>query len=178
MTTCVTVGRHDVLEPASTLGGRMTDQRNIFISHKHSDDDDVKGLIALLSSHGMEVRNGSITSEKFNQGTNEQYIKNEILRPRIQWASTLVVVVSEQTKDSDYVNWEIEVAAEMGKRIVAVWEHGASGVELPQAAQDYADATVGWNGDRIIDAIEGEDAAEAPDGKPLPNGYLVRQPKC
>lgn len=156
----------------------MTDQRNIFISHTHSDDEDVNSLKSLLSRHGMEVRNGSITSEKFNQAKNEQYIKNEILRPRIRWASTLVVVVSEQTKDSDYVNWEIEVAAEMGKRIVAVWEHGASGVELPRAAQDYADATVGWDGDRIIDAIEGEDAAEAPDGEPLPSGYLVRQPKC
>lgn len=93
----------------------MTDQRSVFIGHNHGDDDDVKCLVGAAARHRMKVRNGSITSEKVNQAKNEQYIKNEILRPRIKWASTLVVVVSEQTKDSDYVNWKIEVAAEMSK---------------------------------------------------------------
>ena len=33
---------------------------------------------------------------------------------------------------------------------------GARDCELPQALEDYADAIVGWNGESIIDAINGE----------------------
>ena len=52
----------------------------------------------------MIVRNGSITVDKFNKAeTNEEYIKYQILAPRINWASVLVVYVSPDTKRSRWV---------------------------------------------------------------------------
>ncbi len=61
----------------------MPDQKNVFISHVHEDDDLLPKLKALIANAGMEVRDGSITSEKPNEAQSEEYIKREILAPRI-----------------------------------------------------------------------------------------------
>jgi hypothetical protein len=130
--------------------------KNVFISHIHEDDGGIDQIKSLASRHGMIVRNGSITSDRPNSAEAENYIKYQILAPRIDWASVLVVYVSPDTKHSQWVNWEIEYAHKQGKRIVGVWAHGAKDCELPKALEDYADAIVGWNGESIIDAINGE----------------------
>ena len=130
--------------------------KNVFISHIHEDDEGINKIKSLASRHGMIVRNDSVTSDSPNSAEAENYIKYQILAPRIDWASVLVVYVSPDTKHSWWVNWEIEYAHRQGKRIVGVWAHGARDCELPQALEDYADAIVGWNGESIIDAINGE----------------------
>ena len=141
------LGREDI--------GEMQQIRNVFIPHTHEDDEGVKRLKSLLELHGMTCRNGSITLDKFNGAQNEDYIKYQILAPRIRWAGAIVVYVSPDTQYSKYVNWEIEYAHKQGKRIVGVWEWGERGCDLPDALDRYADAIVGWNGDHIIEAIEG-----------------------
>ena len=156
----------------------MPDERHIFISHIHEDDEHVKALKDLLAKAGVEIKNGSVTTEKFNDASSEAYIKQEILKPRIDWASVLVVLVSAETKDSDWVNWEIEYAEETGKRIVVIYESGEDGVQLPDAAKDYADAVVAWNTDSIIDALNGGEHWEQPDGSSRPEQPLKRQPTC
>ncbi len=56
-------------------------------------------------------------------------------------------------------------AQKQDKRIVGVWADGEKGCELPEALDKYADAIVGWTGDRIVDAIEGKiENCEDPDG--------------
>lgn len=130
--------------------------KNVFISHIHEDDAGLKELKSLLLRHGLEVRDGSITSDKPNDAKDPDYIKREILAPRIDWASTLVVYISPDTKDSPWVNWEIEYAHKQDKRIVGVWEQGANQCDVPQALEQYADAVVGWHGESIVDAIIGK----------------------
>ena len=140
--------------------------KNVFISHIHGDDEGIPRLKNLVAQHGMNCRDGSITTGKFNRASNEEYIKYSILKPRIEWASVLVVYISPETKNSDWVNWEIECAHREGKRIVGVWEWGAKDCELPEALKRYGDAVVGWNGESIIDAINGEsDDSHSQDGQ-------------
>ena len=129
--------------------------KNVFVSHIHEDDEGLGRLKELLAKDGFEIRDASITSDKPNEAANPEYIKDQILAPRIRWASTLIVYITPDTRDSDWVNWEIEYAQKMGKRIVGVWAHGANESNLPDALDTYADAVVGWNSDRIIDAISG-----------------------
>lgn len=154
----------------------MAEKRNVFISHVHKDDHGLQKLKDLLAPKGLEVRDSSIHTGKFNKATDEHYIKTQILAPAINWAGVFICYVSPQTKDSDWVNWEIEYAAKQGKRIVGVWEHGEKECDIPHALSEYADALVGWNGDSIIDAINGQDKWEKPDGgscEPVP---LKRHP--
>lgn len=128
----------------------------VFISHIHEDDADLVAMKSLLSESGFEVRDASINSAKLNQAKDPDYIKGEILGPRIRWASTMVVLISPGTRESEWVDWEIEYARKLGRRIVGVWAHGAGDCDVPEALDLYADAVVGWQGDRIKDAICGK----------------------
>lgn len=139
--------------------------KNIFISHIHEDDEGLDKLKSLLKENGMTTRDYSINADNPNNAHSDDYIKSKILAPRIQQSSTLVVYISPETKDSEYVNWEIEYAHKQDKRIVGVWAHGENGCEIPEALNNYADAIVGWTGNRITDAINGKiDGWENPDG--------------
>ena len=71
----------------------MADQiRNVFISHRHEDDDGLKDLKKLVKQHGMECRDYSIRADNPNNAHNEDYIKYqysplEYSRP-VAWSST------------------------------------------------------------------------------------------
>jgi hypothetical protein len=134
------------------------DIKNVFISHVHEDDAGLGELKELAATHGLDVRDSSITSEKPNAAKDPDYIK-KILAEQIEWASTLVVYVSPDTKSSTWVNWEIEYANKLGKHIVGVWAHGANQCEVPRALEQYGDAMVGWHGESIVDAISGKSNA-------------------
>ena len=135
----------------------MADEmKNIFISHIHEDDEGLSKLKDLLKNNGMTIRDYSINADNPNKAHSEKYIKSEILAPRIRQSSVLVVYISPETKDSEYVNWEIEYAQQQNKRIVGVWAYGENECEVPDALDEYADAVVGWTGNHIIDAINGK----------------------
>ncbi len=141
--------------------------KNVFISHIHEDDAGLGKLKGLLKGNGMAVRDYSITADNPNNAHSEDYIKSEILAPRIQQSSTLVVYISPETRESDWVNWEIEYAQKQDKRIVGVWEYGEKDCEVPDALDKYADAIVGWTGNSVIDAINGKiNGWEGSDGTP------------
>lgn len=144
----------------------MTEQmRNVFISHRHEDDDGLNDLKQLVERHGTKCRDYSITADNPNSAHNEEYIKYQILAPRIQQAGCLVVYVSDKTRHSEWVDWEIDYARRAGKRIVGVWARGDRNCEIPQALDRHGHAVVGWNGESIIDAINGaSDAWYNPDG--------------
>ncbi|MBU1315995.1 MAG: TIR domain-containing protein [Alphaproteobacteria bacterium] len=107
--------------------------KNVFISHIHEDDHGLGKLKEILSDHNLAIRDASINSSNPNNAHSPNYIKSSILAPKIQWAGTLVVYVTAETRESEWVNWEIEYAAKQGKRIVGVWAEGEQGCELPDA---------------------------------------------
>jgi len=130
--------------------------KNIFVSHVHEDDALVQSLRDLLGNNGHQVRDSSIDSLNPNNAHSDDYIKSGILAPSIAWASTLVVLISPETHQSDWVNWEIEYAEKQGKRIVGVWVRGGQEADMPENLDLYADAVVGWQADRVMDAINGD----------------------
>lgn len=135
----------------------MTERpKNIFISHVHEDDETLQDLKKLLDSHGYKIRDSSIDSTKPNEAQNADYIKSGILAPRINWASTVLVLISPETHTSDWVDWEVEYGHSKDKRIVGVWAQGAKESDVPKALDQYADAVVGWQADTIMDAITGK----------------------
>lgn len=147
-------------------------RRHVFISHHHRDDDSVSKLTDLLGSKGFDVRNSSIRAKPSNQARME---KNQIpertlkrlLRMKISWATTTVVLIGKDTHERPWVDWEIEQANKQGKRIVGVYERGGTDFEIPSALEKYASAIKGWNSDGIMAAIDGSDNSfENPDGTP------------
>ena len=160
----------------------MPEKKNVFISHVHEDDDLVPKLKDLIVNAGMEVSNYSITSDKPNEAHNEEYIKREILAPQIERSSTLVVLITHTTSEHpDYVNWEIKYAVEHNKRVVGVFAHGCTDADIPEELDQCADAAiVGWQGDRVVRAING-DISEWDDpqtGMPRNPHWPIRRHSC
>lgn len=154
----------------------MTDKiKNIFVSHVHEDDSGLQKLKDLAAKHGCDLRDSSIDSTSPNNAKNPDYIKNEVLAPQIKWAGVLAVYITPKTRESEWVNWEIEYAHKLGKRIVGIWAHGHAECELPEALVKYHDAVVGWNGSKILDAIDGKICGwEKPDGSLVPERSIKR----
>jgi len=159
----------------------MPSEKNVFISHVHEDDALLPELKDLIARAGLEVRDGSINSDKPNAAQNEDYIKNEILAPRIEWAGTLVVLITHDTADSWWVNWEIKHAAEQGKKVIGVFAQGATDADIPAELQRLGDTVVvGWQGQRVVDAINGNiiDWDDPVSGKPRSPEWKIKRYSC
>jgi hypothetical protein len=159
----------------------MTDTKNIFISHVHEDDALLPNLKQLIARAGMDARDGSISSDKPNDAQNEDYIKREILAPRIQWASTLIVLITHDTAESWWVNCEIKYAVQLGKRVIGVYAQGAKDADIPEGLRICGDAAiVGWQGDRVVDAINGDigDWDDPESGEPRKPEWAIRRYSC
>ncbi len=149
--------------------------KNIFISHVHEDDEGLGKLKDLLKRHGMNPRDYSVNADNPNNAHDDNYIKSGILAPRIRQSSTLVVYISPETKSSQWVDWEIKYAHRSHKRIVGVWAYGEHGCDIPDSLDKYHDAVVGWQGTRIIDAIQRRiNHWENPDGTKRPPRTIRR----
>jgi len=58
---------------------QVAEKRNVFISHVHKDDHGLQKLKDLLAPKGLDVRDSSIHTGKFNNASDEHYIKTQIL---------------------------------------------------------------------------------------------------
>jgi hypothetical protein len=135
-------------------------RRHVFISHHHKDDAEVGKLTTLLGEKGYDIRNSSIRAKPANQRRLDQgMVKEEtirrLLRMKISWAGTVMVLIGKETHSRPWVNWEIDQANRQGKRIVGVYVRGATDADKPPALEKYASAIVGWNSDSIINALDG-----------------------
>ena len=157
----------------------MSIKKNVFISHHHKDDGLVDKMTSLLSKNGCEIRNSSIRAKPANQerldnGLVKEKTIERLLRMKMSWAGTVIVLVGKETHTRPWVNWEITEAQRQGKNIVGVYEHGLKDkVELPEALIKYQTSQVGWDSACIIDAINGTPTFQNPDGTPSPrqDGY-------
>lgn len=159
----------------------MADIKNVFISHVHEDDPVLQDLKDLISLAGMEVRDGSVTEDKPNDAHNIDYIKHTILKPRIDWASVLIVLISNDTAESWWVNWEIRYAIHEGKRVIGVFAQGATDADVPEELGKCGDAAiVGWQSQRVVDAINGNNADwdNPQTGEPRSPEWRINRYKC
>lgn len=143
----------------------MSDGANVFISHIHEDDSYLDRMKKLLAKRDFNIRDSSINETRPNAAKNEEYIKHQILAPRIRWAGTVVVLISPGTKDSAFVQWEIEYAQQHDTRIVGIYAPDADGCDLPDGLADYADSIVPWKGDKLLAAVRGDDIWEDDQGR-------------
>ncbi len=140
----------------------MSTSKNVFISHHHKDDKAVTDFTNLLAGKDYIIRNSSIRTKPRNtERLDKKMVSDEtikrLLRMKMAWAGTVVVLVGSQTASRDWVNWEIEEAERQGKRILGVYMQGAKDSDIPEALEKYGDGLVGWNSEKIISGLEGED---------------------
>lgn len=147
---------------------------NIFISHYGEDAEALPRIRSMLSRRGFEVRDSSIDERNPNNANNPDYIKS-LLRPKIDWAGTMLVLIGPKTHTRDWVDWEIEYANSCGdKRIIGVYLNGATDADIPENLDKYGDALVPWNSEKLESAMDGEDIWHGTDDQPRPGRQFGR----
>ncbi len=111
-------------------GGR----KNLFISFAYEDANEVNLLRgqAKNENSGIEFNDWSV-KDAFDS-KNADYIKRQITE-RIERSSATVVYVSDQTKNSEWVNWEVKKSIDLGKRVIAVHKGDTPPRRLPDAVK-------------------------------------------
>ncbi len=157
---------------------RKKESVNIFISHCGEDADQLKNLRNLLKRKGYEVRDSSIDERDPNNAKDPEYIRT-LLRPKIDWAGTVLVLIGPETHTKDWVDWEIEYANKSGeKRIVGIYVRGGTNSDVPENLKKYGDAVVAWNSDKLVSAMEGENLWLEPDGSPSSGFWPKNRSTC
>lgn len=155
---------------------------NIFISHCAENADYLENLRNLIAKKGYEVRDSSIDEQDPNNAKDPDYIKT-LIRPKIDWAGTVFVLISPQTHEKEWVDWEIEYANKSGdKVIIGVFMRGSTDSDVPENHKKYGDYLLPWNSDKIEAAIGGEleekDRWLDPNGNPGPGFWPRNRSRC
>lgn len=161
----------------------MASRRHVFISHHHADDDAVTSMTEMLSRNGFEIRNSSIRAKPANQerlakGLVSDEAIRRLLRMKMNWASTVLVLIGKNTAQRPWVDWEIDQAKRLGKRIIGVYEYCGTENDKPSALERYASAIVSWNSKSIISAIEGANTFQTPAGVDRAPVHAASTSKC
>lgn len=127
---------------------------NIFISHSWSYSEQYQGLVRLLNNASyFSYRNYSVPKDNPIHNASNTYELKKAIRNQMQYASCIIILAGVYSTYSKWINIEIELAKEMGKRIIAVEPWGAS--RTSDIVKKSADEIVAWNSSSIVSAIRG-----------------------
>ena len=129
---------------------------NLFISHSWAYGDAYDRVCEMLdsqvSTNDFNYKNYSVPKDDpIHNAPSEAKLK-EAIRAQIKPASVVLIMAGVYSTYSKWINIEIELAQEMGKKILAI-EPWAS-EKTSKTVKDAADEIVGWNSKSIVDGIK------------------------
>lgn len=128
--------------------------RRVFISYEGSDRMKAKGFRLLRWNKNVDVEFQDRHLLDPVDSTNRGYIQ-QCIRDEIKGTSTTVVLVGENTKDSDWVDYEIERSLKDGNGLVAIKvDDSITDEDVPDKLKENGAEIVDWNPDEFGDAIE------------------------
>lgn len=157
-------------------------EKHIFVSHYHADAGKITDLISLIEKNGQYViRDSSNYEDKSpNSAQSPAYIE-QLIRPQMEWAGTIIVLIGQKTKESDWVDWEINFAGRHDKKIIGVFLPGSDESDIPEAFKTQGSALCSWDSELICKALAtSANEFEKPNGSPAdsPIGYPLSRFNC
>ena len=129
----------------------MAKTYNIFISHSWDHSDDLKSLYKLLDSRNyFFYEPNEATKEEPINSENAKYIKS-VLKKRIENSNIVLALAGIYASHSDWMQWEIETAKELGIPIVGIIPRGQE--RISRVVFDNSIVNVRWNTESIVQAI-------------------------
>lgn len=127
---------------------------NIFISHSWSYSDAYEKLISLLDdAPNFTYRDYSVPKDDPIHNANNERELRAAIRNQMQHASYVLILAGVYSTYSKWINIEIELAQEMGKRIIAIEPWGSE--RTSTVVKSNANKIVKWNSASIVSAIKG-----------------------
>lgn len=127
---------------------------NLFISHSWAYSDAYSKLMELLSNAPyFNFKNYSVPKDDPIHNAPNDYQLRAAIKNQMQHASCVLILAGVYATYSKWINIEIQLAQEMGKKIIAIQPWAAQ--RTSQVVKNSADEIVGWNTDSIVKAIRG-----------------------
>lgn len=128
---------------------------NLFLSHSWKYDSEYKNLIALLDKQkgdDFSYSNYSVPKDDpIHDAPNDKKLK-EAIKAQMVKCSNIIILAGVYSTYSKWINIEIELAKEMGKKIIAVQPYQAE--RTSTKVKENADHIVGWYGLSIVNAVK------------------------
>lgn len=127
-------------------------QHNIFISHAWKYSDDYNTVLKWLKeTPNFDFKNYSVPEHDPVIANNKTKLK-EALCNQIVPAGVVIVISGMYAAYSEWIDFEVNAAKEMGKYIIGLKPWGNE--RIPKIVTDNADNIVGWNRESLINAIK------------------------
>ena len=119
-------------------------QRNVFISFDTDDMDEVNLLRGQAKNDNNDIEFKDYSVKDSINSENADYIKQKITE-RIERSSTCVVYLSENTRNSDWVEWEVGRCIELGKQLIGTYKGDTPPKNLPKWVSNYKVELIPWS---------------------------------
>ena len=127
---------------------------NLFISHSWVYSDAYSKLMELLSNAPyFNFKNYSVPKDDPIHNAPNDYQLRAAIKNQMQHASCVLILAGVYATYSKWINIEIQLAQEMGKKIIAIQPWAAQ--RTSQVVKNAADEIVGWNTSSIVNAVRG-----------------------
>ena len=127
---------------------------NLFISHSWAYSDAYDKLVNLLNNSSyFTYKNYSVPKNDPIHNAPYDYQLKAAIKNQMQHASYVLIMAGVYSTYSKWINIEIQLAKEMGKKIIAIEPWGSQHTSL--TVKQAADKVVGWNTSSIVSAIRG-----------------------
>ena len=128
---------------------------NLFISHSWAYSDAYQKLVSLLNNApNFSYKNYSVPKDDPIHNAIYDYQLRAAIRNQMQHASCVIILAGVYASYSKWIKIEIELARELGKRIIAVQPWGAE--HTSTIVKNSAHEIVGWNTASIVRGITGQ----------------------
>ncbi len=124
---------------------------HIMISHSwdyNADYETIKGW--LDDAKNFTWTNYSVPLSKPLDTKSKKELK-EKLRTRISLCSSIIILSGMYVSYSEWIDYEIDTALELGKPIIGVKPRGQE--RIPTKVSNNADVMVGWNSASVVQAV-------------------------
>ncbi|HQE50118.1 MAG TPA: TIR domain-containing protein [Fervidobacterium sp.] len=127
---------------------------NLFISHSWTYSDAYEKLVALLDAKPyFNYKNYSVPKDDPIHHACYDYQLKTAIKAQMQPVSCVLILAGVYASYSKWINIEIELARQMGKKIIAIEPWGSE--KTSTTVKNAADKIVKWNMDSIVEAIRG-----------------------
>jgi hypothetical protein len=129
------------------------EKRNVFISFDHRDLSEVNLLRGQAKSENNDLQFSDYSLKEPYNSDKAAYIKSGI-RERIRQSSVTVVYLTENTHESEWVDWEVRESLRLGKGVICVHKGDTPPLPRPKFVNELNIKVVKWDHDAFPKAIE------------------------
>lgn len=126
---------------------------NLFISHSWAYSDAYDKLVGMLDKAPyFTYKNYSVPKNDPIHNAPYDYQLKAAIREQMKYASCVLILAGVYASYSKWIKIEIELAQELGKKIIAIQPWAAQRTSL--VVKNAADEIVGWNTSSIVRSIK------------------------